>query len=173
MFKKNIYKARILPVLMLMMLVGMTSSNQAQTVERQCISSYGAVVATSHVALEQTVGQPYSTSVSFLNTTAILPGFQQPVVFRVEAIFSELSKDIDLKVYPNPAACSVKIQSGKAIENAMIQVTDLNGKIILSEQAMQLHIYDINCTAWKSGIYIITVSDKYHNKSSHRLIINK
>jgi len=157
----------------LILLVCMPYSNQAQSVKRHCISSYGAIVTTNDASFEQTVGQPYSTAISFGNTTAILQGFQQPVVLKVETINSELLKVLNVNVYPNPAAVSVTIQSNGVIDNAIVRVTDINGKLILSEQVIQLQIYDINCAAWESGIYIITVSDKNQNISTNKLTVNK
>jgi len=171
---KNLKFLRKIPLCFyLILLVCMPIYNQAQSVKRQCISSYGAIVTTNNASFGQTVGQPYSTAISFENTTAILQGFQQPVVFQVETINSGLLKDLNLNVYPNPAAISVTIKSMEVINNAIIRVNDLNGKLILSEKVIQLQLYDINCTGWKNGIYIVTVSDKNQNKSSLKLTIDK
>ena len=171
--KKFTFLRKILLRFCLVLLVFIPINNQAQSIKRQCISSYGAIITTDNTAFMQTVGQPYNTGASSGNTTAILQGFQQPVVFNVEAINSGPLKNLYLNVFPNPAAYSVTIQSDESIENSLIKVTDLNGKIILSEQVTQLRTYDINCGAWKNGIYIITVSDKDQNISSLKLTINK
>ena len=121
----------------------------------------------------QTVGQPFNTAVSYKNKMPILSGFQQPVIFKVETINSVLLKTFKLNVYPNPAIYSVTIKSEKLIENSIIQVTDINGRLIMSDNAMQFQTYSINCETWANGIYIITVSDKDQNVSSLKLTINK
>lgn len=157
----------------LILLVWIPFNNQAQSVKRQCISSYGAIVTTNNATFEQTVGQSYNTTAFYENKTAILQGFQQPVVFKVENMNSEHIKSLKLNVYPNPADYSVTIQSEELIENSIIRVTDINGKLILSEEATQLLTYNINCDTWENGTYIITVSDINQNKSSIKLIINK
>ena len=157
----------------LILLVCIPINSQAQSVKRQCVSSYGATIASNNIICMQTVGQPFNTIASFKNKTPILPGFQQPVVFKVETINSSLLKTLNLNIYPNPASYSVTIQSGKLIENSIICVTDITGKVIMSDSAIQFHTYSINCEAWANGIYIITVSDKNQNISSIKLTINK
>ncbi len=160
-------------VFCLILLICMPFSNQAQSVKRHCISSYGTIITTNNASFEQTVGQPYSTVFCSGNETAILQGFQQPAVYRVEPVNSELLKLLNINVYPNPAVASVAIQSNGVIDNAIIQVTDINGRLILSEQVIQLQMYDINCAAWENGIYIITVCDKNQNISTFKLTITK
>lgn len=172
--KKNLTFLKKIPLSAgLIFLIFMPFKNQAQSVKRECISSYGAFAAAAGASFGQTAGQPYNTTASFATTTAILQGFEQPVIFRVVTIHSELSKDLNLNVYPNPAVYSVTIQSREPVENAIVSVNDLSGKLIYSEKLEALHLYEINCDAWKNGIYIITVSDKNKNKSSLRLTINK
>ncbi|MBN2212780.1 MAG: T9SS type A sorting domain-containing protein [Bacteroidales bacterium] len=157
----------------LILLVLIPVSNHAQSVRRQCISSYGTIFVTENTVFMQTVGQPFNTTASYENETVLLPGFQQPVVLKAVSVSSELTKNIEFNAYPNPASHSVTIQSGEVIENAVISVIDLSGRLILSEKLVQLQTYDINCAAWKSGIYILIVSDNDLIKSSFRLTINK
>ena len=112
--KKNLKFLRKIPLgFYLILLVYIPIYNQAQSVKRQCVSSYGAIVTTDNTSFEQTVGQPYNTVVSFETTTAILQGFQQPFVLKVETVKSGLSKDLNLNVYPNPAVFSVTIKAVK------------------------------------------------------------
>lgn len=146
---------------------------QAQSVKRQCISSYGPTVKSNNVTYLQTVGQPYITTASFDKKTSIMQGFQQPVVFKVEKMKTEPLASIKLSVFPNPASSSVLIQSEAIIEISTIYVTDLNGRVIMSDNTLQLQTYIINCETWSNGIYIITVRDMNQNRSSLKLVINK
>lgn len=146
--------------------------SQAQSVRRQCISSYGGV-ASGNIGISQTGGQTYATSGSSVNGFTILPGFQQPLAFKVENIISENLSRLNLTVFPNPAVYSLSIKSSEVIENARIQVMDVQGKIMLSDPVAQLQTYKINCETWVNGTYFITVSDGNQNKSSLKLIIEK
>jgi len=173
MIKKFTFQRKIPLLLCLIVWVGIPFKNQAQSVKRQCVSSYGAITATGNVALMQTVGQPYNTTVYSGNSTAITQGFQQPLSFKVETVNSGPMKNLALTVFPNPAAYSVTIESDVLIENSTIEVTDLTGKIILSEQVTQFQTYDISCGQWENGIYLITVSDNNQKISSIKVTINK
>jgi len=164
---------KILLKFFLIIFVCITGSIQAQSIKRQCISSYGNSKAVNGTAYMQTVGQPFNTNASYESNTTILLGFQQPVVFKVEKLKSFTPKIINLSVYPNPATFKVTIQSEELIENSSIQVTDIIGKVIMTDNANQFQLYELNCETWTNGIYFITISDKYQNKSSLKLIINK
>lgn len=145
--------------------------SQAQSVRRQCISSLGG--ATGNVAISQTGGQAYATSGSSVSGFSVLPGFQQPVSFKLENVLSEELTRLDLKVYPNPAVYSLSIESNEVIEHASIQVLDIQGKVMLSKSVYQLQSYKIDCETWNTGTYFINVSDGKQNKSSLKLIIDK
>lgn len=147
--------------------------NQAQSVRRQCISSYGGGVSSENIGIYQTGGQSYSTSSSSANGFTILPGFQQPVSFKIENIISENLSRLNLTVFPNPAVYSLSIKSSEVIENARIQVLDIQGKVMLSNTVSQLQNYKIDCETWVNGTYFINVSDGNQNKSSLKLIIEK
>jgi hypothetical protein len=159
-------------VLALILLLGIPE-NQAQSVRRQCISSYGAITTTGDATFMQTVGQPFNTVASSGSASVILQGFQQPVVFKAEAVYSAPLKSLNLNVFPNPAAYTVTLQSDKPVEKSCLEVTDLAGRIILSKQVSQLQQFELNCGSWKNGIYIITVRDDDQNISSIKVTINK
>jgi len=157
----------------MILLAFMPIINQAQSVKRQCISSYGTSIEPGSVAIRQTVGQPYVTTVSHSEEISVLHGFQQPVSFKTETIYPGPIRGLSLEVYPNPAAEFVTLKSEEIIENSFIRVMDINSKLILSEQLSQLQSFDINCMEWENGIYIITVSDENQNISSIKITINK
>jgi len=173
MMEKLILK-RIIPLsFYLVLMVFIPFHNHAQTLKRQCISSYGVLVTFNSSTILQTVGQPYSTIASNKSKSSIFQGFQQPVVFKVETFNTPSMENLSISAYPNPAAYTVTIKSGGIIENSIINVIDGNGKVILSRNVAQLLSHEINCTSWQNGTYIITVSDKKQNKSSLKLTINK
>ncbi|MFA6403736.1 MAG: T9SS type A sorting domain-containing protein [Salinivirgaceae bacterium] len=171
--EKLIFKEKLLLKVILMFLIYVPFSTQAQSVKRQCISSYGSTGKSISGVYLQTVGQPYNSTVSHENNYTFLPGFQQPIVLKVENMDAMPLQGIELKVFPNPTAYSVAIQSVESIEKAVIHVMDLNGHVVLSDYAEKLETYNINCEAWANGTYFITVSDGNQNKNSLKLIINK
>jgi len=157
----------------LAVLIWLPYNNYAQSVKRQCISSYGSVVLTDSLIIAQTVGQCYNTKGSSENSTAILQGFQQPNTFSIDDITSNSLKNLNFSVYPNPASFSFTIQSEEEIEQSYIQVVDINGKYVFSEKVLNLRLHSINCEAWVNGIYFITIHDLAQNSKSLKLIINK
>src|SRR4030042_2617507 len=100
---KNLKFLRKIPLSVGLILLVCIPNNQAQSVKRQCISSYGAIMMSDDAAFMQTVGQSYNTTASIGNTNSILQGFQQPVVFKVEMEDPGLLNNLNLDVYPNPA----------------------------------------------------------------------
>jgi hypothetical protein len=166
-------QSKLLLIAFFLSLTGQSFYMQAQSVQRQGISSYGVTGIQGGTTLMQTVGQPYTTQAAYLDNTALLPGFQQPVVFRVENMDAISLKRIHLNVYPNPASFYITIQSEELIEMAFIRITDLQGKTILDRHVPHLQEHIIQCETWANGIYVMTVSDGKQILSSTKLIIKK
>ncbi len=173
MIKILLLQSKLILIAFFLSLVGQSFCLQAQSVQRQGISSYGVTGISGSTILMQTVGQPYTTSSSYGDNTALLPGFQQPIVFKAENMDALPLNRVYLNVYPNPANFYVTIQSGEVIENAFIRITDMQGRTILDHHLTQLQDHTINCESWANGIYIMTVSDGSQIMSSQRLIIRK
>lgn len=173
MIKTLLLQSKLLLIAFFLSLICQSFYLQAQSVQRQGISSYGGTGFSGGTTLIQTVGQPYTTTVSYGDNTLLLPGFQQPILFKVENIDALPLKRVYLNIYPNPASFYVTIQSGEVIENAIIRITDLQGRTILDRHLTQLQDHTINCESWANGIYIMTVSDGSQIVSSQRLIIRK
>jgi hypothetical protein len=167
------FQGKLLLIAFFLALTGQSFYMQAQSVQRQGISSYGVTGIQGGTTLMQTVGQPYNTSAFYGNETSVLPGFQQPVVFEIKDVTPEPLRRLNLHVYPNPASYYVTIESRESLENSFIRVTDMQGRIILDRQVTHLQEYTINCETWANGIYVITVSDGNQIVSSLRLIIKK
>ncbi|MFH0893809.1 MAG: T9SS type A sorting domain-containing protein [Bacteroidota bacterium] len=171
--KKILLKRKLLTYGIITMLLSLPYSSFSQGVKRQCISSYGSSVLVDNVLICQTVGQSFATASYSENNTAVLHGFQQPFVYNFKNLNAETNKFLSLIVYPNPATFIVTIESKEKIENPVVQVTDLTGKLIVSDLVASFLSHSIDCSHWENGTYIITVCDKNQNKSSHKLIISK
>ncbi|MFO7657006.1 MAG: T9SS type A sorting domain-containing protein [Bacteroidales bacterium] len=147
--------------------------NQAQTVKRQCISSYGASGSINGITFLQSAGQPYNTYAAADIVTAILPGFQQPVAYTVSVTSQALVKGLNLNIFPNPAVNSVTIQSAVTIENATLEVTDLQGRNVLFERPARFLSRQLECSEWEKGVYLISVSTKDQGRVTFKLTITK
>ena len=157
----------------LVLLAILPYNSQAQSVKRQCISSYSTCSVNNDISIIQTAGQPYNTFSFNENKVTLLQGFQQPENFVAKPLGSVSSKNIDIIVYPTPCINYFTIKSKDLLEQSEICVTDLSGKSVFSEELNQLFSHNINCETWESGIYIITVRDKFQHKFLFKLMINK
>lgn len=146
--------------------------SNAQSVIRECVGSAGTnSVKVENVSVQQTAGQSYSTVAYYDDEGGIRPGFQQYSKFMID--LTESTFNVNLNLYPNPATYSVTIESSEMIANAQLIISDLNGKIMYSENFSELSILSVNCDTWANGMYFISLSDENNNSCSSRLIINK
>lgn len=144
------------------------SKGDAQTLKRQCIASTGSYVSENGTTLQQTIGQPYGTTSYYSNTTRFNPGFLQPV-FRIETIKSS----INAKIFPNPTANQVTIETTIILENVVIQIVDITGKILLNQKIAEFKTYTIDCSNWSNGAYVISLADSKNSLYSSKLIITR
>lgn len=157
----------------LMLLICIPLYSQAQSLKRQCISSICSNVSAENIAYGQTIGQPFSATASYNINASLLPGFQQPVMLKVEHIDYNLPDILKINIFPNPASSMVIIQSGEIFENPTISVADCSGKVIMRDKAEQLNNYVIDCSGWATGIYIISITDNIQRGKVFKLIITK
>lgn len=168
------YLCKKIPIRAFLMLMGLVPLTiQAQSVKRQCVSSYCTIVNANYASLEQTAGQPFNTTISYGQKTSILPGFQQTLVFTKASAEPYLMNDLKIIVYPNPATHSIVIQTPEALNKPVISVYDINGKVVWLDTPEEFVTYPINCESWSDGMYILKISDKNLNIYSTKLIINK
>lgn len=149
-------------------LLAFFSTGDAQTLKRQCVASTGSYVSENGTTLQQTIGQPYGTTSYYSNTTRFNPGFLQPV-FRIENIKSS----IEATIFPNPTSNQVTIESSIILENVIIQIVDINGKILLNQKINEFKTYTVDCSNWSSGVYLISLADSKSSLYSSKLIISR
>ena len=166
--KNSYFQSRILLTAMLFFI---TIGSKAQSIQRQSISSTGTYNQTDGVLIQQTIGQPYATGGYYANDLVLRPGFQQFSNIKLELI--RPPAEFSLNVYPNPVIQSVTIESREVIDQAFIQVTDLNGRITIKENVADLRTHVINCNEWPNGIYFITLYNKNKNIFSSKIIKSK
>ena len=154
-------------------MVCINNKSYAQSVKRQCITSYCTSVNDNIVAVMQTVGQPFNTIAFSEYNNIVLPGFLQPISFRAEKTNTTITKSLDYCVYPNPATDFFQVICRSEIENSDIEVFDLTGKSIVKNYVTQTNSHTITCESWDNGIYILIITDKDRNRTTLKLIINK
>ncbi len=155
----------------LLLLVFAWDSN-SQSIVRQSINCYGSShTLIGEISLSQTVGQPYNTTLHNDGTTS--PGFQQSGSFKIERVGPIPFEELNIKVYPNPAKHGVIIQCTDVLEGGLVQVSNVQGEIILEEQLNGSMVHKISCGSWSPGIYSIKVQDNSNNQVVRKLIISK
>ena len=140
----------------------------AQTLKRQCIASVGNAVSINGATVQQTTGQSYGTTSDYGNNIRYNPGFQQPT-FKVEVVKSS----INARVFPNPTSKQITIETNSALENVIVLIVDMNGKLIFNTTINEFKSYTINCVDWANGVYLISLSDSNNDLYTSRLIIAK
>ncbi len=142
-------------------LLGLTCQiMNAQSIQRQTISSSGNSVTHGKQIVRQTIGQPYQTHATYGNEVSYRPGFQQPV-FKMESIQSSFS----INVFPNPASFFLNLSSDKLLDNVKITIHDELGKIIYEADLGNFQKHQIACNAWANGAYFLKVinNDNFHS----------
>jgi hypothetical protein len=69
---------------------------------------------------------------------------------------SEISFGSDFTVYPNPTSGSFTVDAGQHSENMIVEIRDLQGRMILTESYAQTQQVTFNLEA-PAGVYILTV----------------
>lgn len=172
-YKKNLHKKAFLNqygrnLFGLIILLVIFSTGDAQTLKRQTIASAGNCVTENGTTVQQTIGQPYNTTSYYSNKIRYNPGFLQPV-FRVETI----KATINATIYPNPASNQITIETTEVLEDVIIRVIDITGKLLLNEKLSELKSYTIDCSNWSNGVYVLSLYDAKSNLFSAKLIISR
>jgi|GEM_PF-718130 len=144
------------------------SEGQAQSLKRQCIASTGSFISENGTTVQQTIGQPYGTTSYYSSKIRFNPGFQQGV-FRVETIKSTISA----KIFPNPASNQITIETSSILEDVLLRIVDVSGKLVFNEKLNELKSYTIDCYNWSNGVYVISLSDSQNALYSAKLIISR
>jgi len=153
------------------LLLGLTFSGNAQSIQRQTIASVGSSNLSGNILIRQTIGQPYSTKGQTVDKKSYHPGFQQSSIFKIEKIKTNLK--LEITIFPNPTVSTVNILCPEIIKNAKIKVVDASGKLIFFKQIEGFQSYQLNCDTWMNGIYFIKVSDSNNKSNLSKLLILK
>ncbi len=152
---KNTFTSFLSVLLILSFIPG---AGNAQGIKRQNIGSYGSGGASGSLYIGQTIGQPFFTPVYSDNQVGLIPGFQQPLTYSISTI-KQLPVPARLAVFPNPATGIFNIETPEVVENAIVRITDVNGRVIWEESVPEFSSYQMDCSRWQSGLYFVAVFD--------------
>ena len=124
----------------------------AQSIQRQTISSSGNSVTQDKQIIRQTIGQPYQTYAIYNPEVSFRPGFQQPI-FSMESIESSFS----LNVYPNPVSFFLNLSSDILLDHVIISIHDGLGKIVYQTELSNFTKHQVACNNWANGAYFLKV----------------
>lgn len=83
------------------------------------------------------------------------------------------SDESSISIYPNPASNFASISLQKNIESCKIEITNLSGKMIFSEEVKSIvNDYKIDLEGYKAGIYFVKVTNE-KMKKSFKIIVKK
>ncbi|MCK6695296.1 MAG: T9SS type A sorting domain-containing protein [Thermoanaerobaculia bacterium] len=136
------------------------------------------VASTGNVAVQQgfiyayTVGEVVIFTGSFDNFI-LTQGFHQPEQTRIVSVEQPQLADWDIEVFPNPVSDRLTIrfspEKGVALR---VSVTDLAGKIILSDQLLTDPAGSmLNCSAWQPGVYFVRMQDPQSRASATARVV--
>ena len=77
-----------------------------------------------------------------------------------------------LSIYPNPAQSSFVIKSTNDISLKQMQLHDLSGKLLLTQQLLLKESNTMNVEGIQSGLYLVTVEDAAGKTFTSKLMIN-
>lgn len=158
---------------LMVMLVILPTSLIGQSVKRQTIGSYGTSGMNNNAIIGQTIGQPFATVIYSDSQVSFAPGFQQPMSYKKNTV-SPLLDLMSVDVFPNPAQHGFKIESQEPLQDAKIQIADIQGRLIMSKQIAEFESLTVNSSSWESGVYFITILTKDSElKSCNKVLITK
>ncbi|MFO7827562.1 MAG: T9SS type A sorting domain-containing protein [Bacteroidales bacterium] len=130
-----------------------------QEVSSYVIAAAGENSETSELSVSWTLGE---IAVETLESSTIImtQGFQQGY-YEITSVDDPLIKDLDLKVYPNPATEYIYVElKSDEIKSALIELYNIEGKLVLNEQWDYIEgPYKIDLNGYGSSQYILRISD--------------
>ena len=141
--------------------VFMTASFFSQDIAPQSVNSANAHFIQSNGSLTYTVGELVILSSTDSNGNYLGSGFTSGATLSTATVIEPNQEILNVSVYPNPSTSliTIDIQHSK-VEQVIIEITDLNGKVILTERHSGIvNKIGINATNWPTGNYLISLKD--------------
>jgi len=126
---------------------------------QEVITTSGGYGETTTGSLSWTIGEPVIETVSNSNNS-LTQGFQQ-ASYSVTGIKKSEDLSFQIKVFPNPASDLLNVAFiTKEKPSVLIELFDLNGKILFDEQVESTHLNkQINFTHYTPGTYFLRIRE--------------
>lgn len=123
---------------------------EAQTIERSVLASAGSSYTNSNYSIDWTMGES-TVNTGSSGTYSVTQGFHQ-FYFKTGGK-EETSIIKGLKYYPNPTSNSIILEFTHSSETALINIYDLNGKLLLNQDWNTFKCISIDLSTYPCGIY--------------------
>lgn len=136
----------------------------AQSLERSVISAYGASGSNGSIAVDMTVGEVATTTIS-AGTITLTQGFQQPDAAGTSSSAPLPIAILGYRLYPNPAhtQLTVELESVQALR-LQLQIMDARGRLVMvNPDLLDLTTGQgeatLDISALAEGSYLIRLTD--------------
>lgn len=138
----------------------------AQSTEREVISSGGDFYSNSAGQLSITLGETVITTLSN-GTNELTQGFQQTktTIIGIE----DYQTDFEMNVFPNPVSEFITIKIGEFKENIALSILTVEGKIILNKTVDNL-VTSLNMGGFSKGNYLLNVTENNKIIKTYKII---
>jgi len=140
-------------------------------IKKTSISSGGEIATVNNTSLIYSIGETF-TQENTQSAVHLSEGFISQKILKTLGV-KNYKLFNEFKLYPNPVVSFVNINFTKP-SKYVIQISDLNGKIILTKNTINLS-NSIDISNLSAGVYLILLKDKISNNynSVKLLKINK
>lgn len=85
---------------------------------------------------------------------------------------TNINREFDLEVYPNPTFSSITVKTAQAIHLAHLMVTDVTGKMYLNKSEVKagIHPLSIDLSSYPAGIYWLQVTAHDGRQTSFKIV---
>lgn len=136
--------------LIIFLLLSTYSFVNAQSIERSVVSSGGSSFTNSNYAIDWTIGE-MAVSTSSTGNSMLTQGFHQYYAGPSNA--KDVAAVPGLKSFPNPTNNSVSFTLENKSCQALINLYDMNGKLLLSENWNTAAALSVDLSNYASGMY--------------------
>lgn len=131
----------------------------AQSTAGEVIANGGEFYENGNGSLSWTLGEPVIETISN-GTNTLTQGFQQNS-YTITEISEVMNPEFNIRVYPNPTSDIINID-GKDLEIGTIEMFDMNGKLVLSEEINDT-CYQLNIQDKTVAYYLLKIYSKKSN----------
>jgi len=148
-----------------MLLIVSVTSN-AQTIEREVVSSNGNFYSNSAGQLSTTLGEPVISTVNN-GTNELTQGFQQTKI-TVTGI-EDYQTEFNMNVYPNPVSEQVTIEIKEIKEAISFSIYTTEGKLIMTSKLTELQT-KLNIEGFAKGNYFLNITEQNKIIKTYKII---